>query len=205
MRRLGVLLLAVVSTVVPADVLAGCGDRGSVPAGAVSSAAGDVPITRRAIAATALEHAPDDTTSRGALFILRSDNPSGTIGVELGYRGWSLEVKVSPGSGPADICRKYDHDGCDSDDVDGGVLTLWWQEIVPEADPGRVSVAMQRPDETVTVSLAGEKIEGDPRKQDLPISIDAMEDIARDARISLTTGHKVVDAGAALDGWHGRS
>lgn len=195
MRRLGILLLAVV-------LLTACGDTKSPPV----TSDGDVPITQRAIAAMALEHAPEDTSSREATYTDRSD-PKGALGADLRYPAGPTDdgdllrvfLRPGPGPGPDDLCG----DGCATRDVDGGRLTLAWIEEEPEEDPGYVSVVMQRGDETVSVSWFGDTITGDPRKQDLDIPIETLEAIAEDPRISLTTSQAVVDAGADLDDWDG--
>jgi hypothetical protein len=195
-RRLGILLLT-------AALLAACGDATSPPV----TSEGDVPITQRAIAAMALEHAPDNTTHRQATYTDRRD-PKGSLGADLRYRGGGesdgdlLRVFLSPGPGPKDLCRNAG-DGCESREVDGGTLALMWVEVEPEEDPGYVSVVMQREDETVSVGWFGDEITGDPRDQDLFIPIKTLEAIAQDPRISLTTSQAVVDAGDELDDWSG--
>ncbi len=195
MRRLGFLLLI-------AFLITGCGDEGPPV-----TSDGDVPITQRAIAAMALEHAPEDTSSREATYTDRSD-PKGALGADLRYPagagddGDLLRVFLQPGAGPEDLCADRG-DSCEGRDVDGGRLTLAWTLEEPEEDPGYVSVVLQREDETVSVSWFGDTITGDPREQDLEIPIETLEAIAQDPRISLTTSQAVVDAGADLDDWDG--
>ena len=197
MRALGILLVS-------ALVLAGCGDETATPAGG-----GQVPITQRAIAAIALEHAPTDTTRREATYTDRRD-AEGSLGADLRYHGDGesdgdlLRVFVAPGHGPADICAENGYDAdCETRQVEGGILSLRWQTKMPEEDPGIVVVEMQRADESVSVLLAGPDITRDPRKEDLFVPVDVMEAIAQDERISLTTSQAVVDAGERLDDWDG--
>ncbi|RYJ05715.1 MAG: hypothetical protein EON52_10115 [Actinomycetales bacterium] len=196
MRSLGLILAGCV-------LLAGCGDEG-----APADGDGDVPITQRAIAAMTLEHAPEDTTSRVATYTDRSD-PEGALGADLRYRGDGeydgdlLRVFLSPPSRDENPCGDDDEGRCDSREVDGGTLTLSWDVEEPEEDPGYVAVVLQRDEETVSALWFGDTITGDPRDQDLFISIDTLEDIAQDPRISLTTSQEVVDAGADLDDWDG--
>jgi hypothetical protein len=195
MRLLGVL------TVVTALVLTGCGDDQPPPSG------GDVPITQRAIAAIALEHAPDDTSRRAATYTDRS-SPRGALGADLRYHGDGesdgklLQILLTPGHRLDDLCTTNDA-GCESRPVDGGTLTLAWQREVPEADPGIVLVTMQRDHEAVAVSWSGDVIDGDPRELDLEIPVHTLEAIAQDPRISLTTTQDVVAAGERLDAWDG--
>lgn len=186
-------------------VLAGCGDE-TVPA----EGAGDVPITHRAIAAMTLEHAPDDTTRREATWADRSYHGGG-LGADLRYHatgesdGGLLRVFVTPERGPKDPCadaESWKH--CESRHVDEGTLTLIWQREEPEEDGGFVEVTLQRADETVSVAWLGDPITRDPRKMDLFVPVDTLEEIAQDERISMTTSQVVVDAGADLDEWEGR-
>lgn len=187
-----------------AVALSGCGDQTDPPV----SGAGDVPITQRAIAAMALLHLPDDTTTREATYTDRS-YPEGALGADLRYGGGAetdgdlLQVFLVPGHGPQDPCADYPRDRCEAREVGGGTLSLGWETEEPEEDPGYVWVELQRADERVSVSWYGDVIKGDPREQDLEISIDDMEAVAQDPRISLTTSQAVVDAGEDLDDWGG--
>jgi hypothetical protein len=77
----------------------------------------------------------------------------------------------------------------------------WWTEI-PEEDPGSVGIIAHRQDGVlVLVSYTGSPITGDPRNQDLSVSLDGLIAVARDARINRTTSQAVVDAGERLDCW----
>ena len=166
-----------------------------------------MPITQRAIAAMALEHAPTDTTHRQATWT-GPHYRGGGLGADLRYHGDGesdgdlLRVFVTPKPGPDHPCRGR-HPRCESRLVDGGRLTLSWAEEEPEEDPGYVDVLMQRGDETVDVLWAGDVITGDPRDQDLFIPVDTLEDIAQDPLISMTTSPEVVAAGDALEDWKG--
>lgn len=171
----------------------------------------DLPITQRAIAAVALEHAPTDTTHRQATYTDDTD-PQGALGADLRYDGGGeddgglLRVFLSPTTEqPEDLCEHADvYGGCEVREVDGGRLVFRWFEAEPEEDPGGVSVTMLRPDETVSAGWSGDTITGDPRDQDLRIPVDVLEAIVRDDRISLTTTQDVLDLGERLDDWSGQ-
>lgn len=191
MRRLGPVLLAAALVV-----------GGTSPA----SGQGEVPITQRAIAAMALEHAPTGPTHLQATWT-GPHYGGGGLGADLRYRGDGesdgdlLRVFVTPKHGPAHPCRGLPH--CESRPVEGGRLTLSWGLEEPEEDPGYVGVVMQRGGESVSVTWSGDVITGDPRDQQLFIPVPTLEAIAQDPRISMTTTQQVVDAGAALAHWSG--
>ena len=158
---------------------------------------GDQPITPRAVAAVALEHVSDDTSSRTA------SEKQGIVGAEFRYGadgeydGDLLAVSVSESRGDADPCQTMD--GCAAEKVQGGELIVAWQDVAPEEDPGIVVVAMRRPDEDVTAYYAGDDIEGDPREQDLSIPVADMTAVVQDQRISLTTSAEVIELGERLE------
>ncbi len=167
-----------------------------------------MPITQRAIAAMALEHASTDTTHRQATWTgphyrgggprCRSALPRWTARTTVTCSGSSSPRSPGPTTRAA-----VEHTRCESRLVDGGRLTLSWAEEEPEEDPGYVDVLMQRGDETVDVLWAGDVITGDPRDQDLFIPVATLEDIAQDPLISMTTSPDVVAAGDALEDWKG--
>ena len=180
-------------------VVAACGTGSDTGAGA-----DDVPMTQRAIAAVALEHLPDDTTSRTATATSGDDDPQDSLGADLRYSrdGGLLRVVVSSPD-EKDPCPDEVLDGCVEREVDGGTLVLTWQEEEPEEDPGQVSVLLRRRDATISTSWSGDVITGDPREQDLTISVAAMEDVVQDQRLGLTTSQATIDEGASLDDWDG--
>jgi hypothetical protein len=90
-------------------------------------------------------------------------------------------------------CADY-LDGCDP--VEGG--TLFWQEEEPEEDPGLVVVVVTKQEALVLVTQSSETIAGDPRDQDLQITVQDMVDIANDQRVDLTTTQEALDAGGHL-------
>jgi hypothetical protein len=165
---------------------------------------GDLPITPRAIAAVALDHLPNNTTSRSAIF--NDPKESRDIGITFRYGddsdGSSLSVGVSPDVDQP-VCDKI-LDGCVKRTVDGGTVVLKWQEEEPEEDPGYVSVTLHAADREVSVSwLPDEAITGDPRRQRLSIPVAAMEDLVRDTRLAPTTSQATLDAGERVDDWRG--
>ncbi|MFC7495914.1 MULTISPECIES: hypothetical protein [unclassified Nocardioides] len=192
MRRLGILLVAMAL---------------ALPQPAHARADGEVPITQRAIAAMALEHAPDDTTHRQATWT-GPHYDGGGLGADLRYHGDGeydgdlLEVFVAPKHGTQHPCRGL-RPHCESRTVETGRLTLSWGLETPEEDPGYVRVLLQRAGERVSALWAGDVITGDPRDQDLFIPVETLETIVQDPRISMNTTQEVVDAGAALPGWRG--
>jgi hypothetical protein len=187
------------------------GGCGSDPGSSGPGVRDDLPLTQRAIAAVALEHAPTDTTHRQATYTDRRD-PPGALGADLRYDGGGeddgglLRVFLTPETEkPEDLCEHADvYGGCEVREVDGGRLVVQWFEAEPEEDPGGVAVTMIRADETVSAGWSGDTITGDPRDQDLRIPIDVLEAIVQDQRISLTTTQDVLDLGERLDDWSGQ-
>lgn len=192
--------LAVAATSLTVVAACGSSDTGS-------AATGDQPITQRAIAAVALDHAPTGTSSRTAS-TPGEDAPKGTLGADLRYGGGAgddgglLRVLVTPGVDD-DPCGEDRYDGCEESDVAAGHLVVAWQEEEPEEDPGIVDVTLQRDDESVSVTWSGDTITGDPHRQDLEIGVDVMQAIVEDDRLGLTTAASTIEAGRALDDWDG--
>lgn len=168
-----------------------------------------VPITQRAIAAIAIDHLGDDTSSRRATY---TDNrsPAGMLGADLRYRASPGEdgdlVRVALLPGPADHltgCPDW-YDGCEPLDVDApGAYTLRWQVEVPEEDPGVVMVVRELEGELAYVYQSGQKITGDPRDLDLHVSVDEMVEVAEDPWLRLETSPEAIEAGEELDDWEG--
>lgn len=172
-----------------------------------------VPITARATAAIALEYLPTDTSSRrgadgddldsdqdGAVVHLRYGGEPGDDG-----SGDLVEVIVAEKSDHSDPCDDDGwSDGCAQlDSEDGTDLYLTWQEEEPEEDPGIVYVIAQRDGELTTVMQAGEVITGDPREQDLAVSVDEMVELVQDERLRVRTSKETVEAGEKVTDWDG--
>ena len=182
-------------------VVAGCGQGDDV------RSTGDQPITQRAIAAVALDHLPHDTTTREATYTDKGD-PEGALGADLRYDGDGeddgglLRVFISP-KVEKDPCGNEYLDGCTKQGVDGKAVVLRWTEEEPEEDPGQIEIVAVRHGAQITVTWSGDIVKGDPRKQDLAISIDQMTAVALDQRLRLTTSRHVIDAGEQLEHWDG--
>lgn len=193
-RRLAVL------GVLAALALGGCGDG-------AAGGGGREPITARAVAAIALDHLPaDDTSSRGATYVDRTD-PPGHVGADLRFGGGEgddgdlVRVTVTPDR-PLPGCATLEgYDGCAAL---AGDLVLAWDEVEPEEDPGLVVVRTERDGATVAALLAGPSVEGDPRRQDdLAPLVETLTSIVRDERLAPRVPGQVLAAGEALDGWDG--
>ncbi len=173
--------------------LAACGDE----PGAVAT---DAPITSRAVAVIALDHLSATPIS---LQPARLDDSEGTLGADLGFPAdddhprATLRVTLMRQK-PQIFCQQ---DQCHHRDTETGSLWLSWTLVEPEEDPGAVNVTLVRPDESVVVHYSGDDITGDPRGLDLPITVEQLEEIAQDPRLTFTTTEEIVAAGEALGGW----
>ncbi len=173
---------------------AGCGDDDGQPA---TGKAG--PLTPRAIAAVMLDHLPDDTTRREATYI-DEDSPKGLVGASFRYRGDGeydgdlVEVTVRPGP----------LSPCDGNCVDlGDGMTLHWDELAPEEDPGIVVVTRQHDGEVVGALMNGPSITGDPRDLDLEPSVETLTKLVQDPRLQLQADGETLAAGEELSDWDG--
>lgn len=173
-----------------AVVLAGCGEGPATPA------AGEASLTARAVAVVMLDHLPDETVNRTAVYV-DEQSPEGLVGANLSYAGednGSVTVTVSRSKAPA--CRET----CASV---GQETWLHWDLEAPEEDPGIVSVLRQHGDELVTATTSGPVITDDPRDLDLSPSVDELVALVNDPRLSLSTTEEVVAAGERLESWGG--
>lgn len=175
-------------------LLAGCG-RGDGPV------AGDEPITPAAIAAIAQEHVDLGKPKR----IAESGVFTREIGAEspaawIEYADVSLDVVVAPTSDSPLVCAVPTFfDECVDASLDGHDVTIAWQDLEPEEDPGVVYVIDRRPEEDVVVALSGPSITDDPRILDLGVRLADLAALVTDARLSLTTSPSVVDLGADVE------
>jgi hypothetical protein len=169
---------------------------------------GQEPVTARALAAVVEDHLAGNlghaTSARPGLDGARA---VGGVGAELRYRaegeptapGVWIAVGTKPGAAEftCKALRSQSYAGCVA--ADGGVL--FWEEQVPEEDPGVVYVALRKGRTTVLMSMTGPDITKDPRKLDLRISVEDLFAIAKDDRVGATTSASAVHAGEALKSW----
>ena len=159
---------------------------------------GPAPATKRAIAAVAVDVLDLHPTSFDVNPFYDVPDP---LGVEIRFRPTGekgdshyLHVGVRPaGDDAADACTEY-YD-CADWDGHGGRFHLAWQEEQPEEDPGILTLTFRTGGEERSVTYAGEQLTGDPREQDLPLSVEG--DLVRlltDDRFSATTTQAMVDA-----------
>ncbi|WGY03563.1 hypothetical protein QI633_07295 [Nocardioides sp. QY071] len=157
------------------------------------------PATKRAIAAVAVDVLDLHPTSFNV-------NPSydvpDPLGVEIRFRppgekgdSHYLHVGVDA-AGTRDLEECSEYYDCAEWDGHGGRFHLSWQEEEPEEDPGILTLTFRTAaGEERSVTYAGEQLTGDPREQDLPLSVEG--DLVRlltDDRFSATTTRAMVDA-----------
>ena len=180
-------------------LLSGCGDSNGE--GGPGSTA-DGPLTSRAIAAVMLDHLPDDTTRRAATYI-DEDSPRGLVGTELPLqRRRGVRRRPGRGDGPpgaGGTVRDADENCADL----GDGMTLQWDELVPEEDPGIVLVTRQHGDEVVSALVSGPSITGDPRDLDLEPSVETLMKLVQDPRLQLQADGETLAAGEELSDWDG--
>jgi hypothetical protein len=185
MRVKPVLALAAIAL-----LMAACGDQtsggrtGGDPAGlgpaADGAGGGDVPITARAVAAVALVHLPEDTSSRQGAYLRYEDAP-GTMGAELRYRaspgedGDLVSVRVSPevvaprppswlAAAPCSTAGYR----CLSDQGETGAHVLLWR---PGPD-GEVWALGLRDGEAVGIRFSGWRVPEDPAAVERQVDFD---------------------------------
>jgi hypothetical protein len=177
-------------------LLAGCGGAGAGDTGG----ADDEPITPGAIVAVT-----QDVLGRPARDAARWDVFTRELGQEspgatMRFGKVSVHVVVAPTTDSPLVCADQSFfDECVQQEHDGDEVTLAWQELEPEEDPGVVYVIDRREGEDVVVGIGGPAITADPRDLDLGIDLADLAAVATDPRLSLTTTPEVVDAGAGID------
>ncbi|MBM7519405.1 hypothetical protein [Nocardioides nitrophenolicus] len=157
---------------------------------------GPAPATKKAIAAVAVDVLDLRVTS---FEVNPSYDTPDPLGVEIRFRppgeegdSHYLHVGVRP-EGQAEECREY-YECADWEDH-GGRFHLSWQEEQPEEDPGILTLTFRVAGEERSVTYAGEQLTGDPREQELPLSVEG--DLVRlltDDRLSATTTRAMVEA-----------
>lgn len=164
---------------------------------------GDEPTTPPSLAFVVSEHVDLEPTKAGVDWA--ADNyrhlfphPKRAIAASTNFAGEGniVVVVVAPErekDGPS--CE----DGFCADLGDG--ITLTWDEVAPEEDPGLVVVTAELGTHTVVLRYSGPNITGDPRDLDLPISVDTLVDIVTDPRVAPTTSQEAIDSGEEIDFW----
>lgn len=164
---------------------------------------GDETTTPRSLAYVVAEHVDLSPTKAGVDWSARSyrrlfPHPDRAVAAAINFAGEGniVVVSVSPEQPKqAPFCD----DGLCADLGTG--ITLSWDELSPEEDPGLVVITARVGGHTVVLRYSGPEIDGDPRNLDLPVSIDTLVDIATDPRIAPTTSQEAVDAGEQVDYW----
>lgn len=184
--------------------LAGCGTQTS--AQTQDREGGNVPITPRALALVAAEHAgtpssavaEDDAAEE---FKTKAVGTELRFGADGEYDGDMLVVAVGQGIDEA----LTDCDSEANEHLAGCVETdhglLMWEAEAPESDPGVVYVLVDKGDTTALLFYAGPAITGDPRELDMPLSTEVLFAIANDPRVDATTSAAAVEAGSDLPFW----
>lgn len=164
------------------------------------------PTTPGALVVIALDHIEAEPSSYEPDSRPAEDGVSAAIrfGSDGEYDGDQVSLLVGRGDGPEWLgCGEFD-DGCATIGTATGDVTLSWQELVPEEDPGIVYVSQQRDDGFAMVGYSGRSIIGDPREQTLPVTVEEMVDIVSDPAFGPTTTEEYAEAGERLD-WEYRA
>ncbi len=174
-------------------LLAGCGaGDDEVP--------GDEQITPAAIAAIVQEHVDLEPRRIAESEVLARELGDQSTAAWLEYADVSLTVGVAPTSSSPLVCATATFfDECVADSVDGHEVTIAWQQLEPEEDPGVVYVIDRRKEEDVLVKVSGASVTDDPRDLDLGVPLADLAALVADPRLSLTTTQPVVELGADVE------
>ncbi|MEI2809001.1 MAG: hypothetical protein V9F00_01940 [Nocardioides sp.] len=195
-------LVAVAAAVLAS--LAGCSLPDTGPA--------SEPITARAVAAVALRHLPDDTTSIRAAD-LGMAAARGAVGADLRYPDRDgaggdrhISVTVTPRAGETkapDPCAQTN--GCVrlKDGSAPGDVYLNWQLEQPAEDPGIVVLTRITSDVVVHVVWDGAKVTDDPRNLPIQPSLADLEAVVTDSDLAPLVSQGVIEAGKDVAGWSG--
>lgn len=169
-------------------------------AGTDRQAADGEPITPAAIAAVTREHVGLELTGVAAWDVLEREIGAPSTGAQLAFADLSLAVGVAATSDSPLVCADESFfDACVATTIGGDEVTLAWQELEPEEDPGVVYVIDRREKEDVLVRVSGPSVTGDPRTLDLGVTLETLAAVATDRRLRLTTTREVVDLGSSID------
>jgi hypothetical protein len=168
--------------------------------GSDDSVVGHEPITPAAIAAIAQEHVdlePGDVTEWDVFTReIGAESPA----ARLEFADVSLAVVVAPTSDSPLVCAVPTFfDECADESIDGHDVTIAWQDLEPEEDPGVVYVIDRREGEDVAVQVIGASITDDPRDLDLGLPLEDLASLVTDPRLSLTTSQEVIDLGTGIE------
>ena len=202
------LRAATLSVMAGVLLVGGCASPDSDPSAdhTLPPASDRVPMSFRAVGAIAVSHLPE-ASSVQATYQEPREIREGRIGADLrlhpspGEDGELVRVMIGPSlealrCGPVEPCADLPSAG-------GASVRLAWERAVPEEDPGYVLVRVDRPHEVAYVLYAGPAIKGDPRKQELPVSVDQLVALATDPWLRLRTAPEAITAGTELEDWGG--
>ncbi|PUA81036.1 hypothetical protein [Nocardioides currus] len=162
--------------------------------------AGDEPITPEAIAAITQEHVDLSPVEVTAWDVFTRELGEPSPGARSEYGDVSLAVVVAPTTDSPLVCATPTFfDECVDDTVDGHDVTIAWQDLEPEEDPGVVYVIDRRDGEDVAVQVIGPDVTDDPRDLDLGVPLEDLAALVTDPRLSLTTSQEVVDLGDQVE------
>ena len=161
---------------------------------------GDESITPAAIVAITQEHVDLQPKQIAQWDVFTRELGEESPGAQFEYADVSLAVVVAPTSDSPLVCADATlFDECVDVSLDGHDVTLAWQELEPEEDPGVVYVIDRRDGEDVAVRVSGASITDDPRTLDLGLPLEGLAALVTDLRLSLTTSQEVVDLGAGVE------
>lgn len=164
---------------------------------------GDEPATPRSLAYVVSEHVELDPTRAGVDWAADDyrhlfPHPKRAVAATINFAGEGnvVTVGVSPERPKQD---PYCDDGHCANL--GGGVTLTWDELTPQEDPGLIVLIAELDDHSLLLRYSGAEITGDPRDLDLPVPVDMMVDIATDPRLAPTTSPEAIEGGKELGYW----
>ena len=194
MRTMHLLLAATM-------LLPGCGQQGSRS----PATSGDEPVTPAALAYVATEYVGEpDSAGEGSNIAeafrqepVQAELRFGSTGE---YDGDAIQLVVGRRlREPVTNCAQMPADVSGCEDLESGFW--YWGEEEPEEDPGAVFVVQRKRSATVILAYYGPSIKRDPRRQNLPIKVETLIDLAADPRVNLTTTKDAVEEGAKAPYW----
>lgn len=155
--------------------------------GLAACTSGGEPITTEAIVDITRDHVDLEPIDVAPWDVFTRELGKESPGAQLEYADVSLAVVVAPTTDSPLVCADESFfDECVDESVDGHDVTLAWQELEPEEDPGVVYVIDRREGEDVAVQVIGASITGDPRHLDLGVPLEDLAALVTDPRLSLT-------------------